>query len=262
MPTVSGRQQSTRRGRPSILGGRHHAPGSGRFGQGRDVGNPSIRQSCAPMRNHARSLNLLARGYLIPPDANCPLRQYSAGLRTAHTASVSSVLTDPIDRGPEHRVVRPARSSRRQPPTGVPTPNCRPSSRPGQVEDGRNLIHSPNVRTYAQTTRGHWMPAVSPLLIEGDESWFRRQPYSRVRKPHTVAVSGALTPHIVQEPCHRVDHPPRSHRRRVPTRTTLPNHLRSVDSSARSFASFRSARLHPWPLDSRSPEGWVMRGAW
>ena len=47
-----------------------------------------------------------------------------------------------------------------------------------------------------------------------------------------------------------------------PTRMTLPTHLRSVDSSARSFASFRSARRHPWPLDSRSPEDWVMRGAW
>ncbi len=137
-----------------------------------------------------------------------------------------------------------------------------PNERLSQVEDERNLIHSPNVRTCARTTRGHWMPAVSPLLIEGDENWFRRQPYSRVRKPHTAAVSAALTPHIVQEPCHRVDHPPRSHRRRVPTRTTLPTHLRSVDSSARSFASFRSVRLHPWPLDSRSPERWVMRGAW
>ena len=109
---------------------------------------------------------------------------------------------------------------------------------------------------------GHWMPAVSPLLIDGGENWFRRQPYSRVRKPHIAAISAALTPHIVQEPCHRVDHPPRSHRRRVPTRTTLPTHLRSVDSSARSFASFRSVRHRPTPLDSRNPERWVMRGAW
>ena len=108
----------------------------------------------------------------------------------------------------------------------------------------------------------HWMPAVSPLLVEGDENWFRRQPYSRVRKPHTAAVSSALTPHIVQESCHGVDHPPRSHRRRIPTRTTLPAHLRSANLSARSFASFRSARLHPWPLDSRSPEGWAILGAW
>ena len=136
------------------------------------------------------------------------------------------------------------------------------SRRLWQVEDGRNLIYSPHVRKCAQTTRGHWMPAVSPLLIEGDENWFRRQPYSRVRKPHTAAVSAALTPHIVQEPCSRVDDPPRSHRRRVPTRTTLPTHLRSVDSSARSFTSFQPVRLHPWPLDSRSAEGWVMRGAW
>jgi len=131
-----------------------------------------------------------------------------------------------------------------------------------QVEDGRNLIYSPHVRKCAQTARGHWMPAVSPHLIEGDENWFRRQPYSRVRKPHTAAVSAALTPHIVQEPCSRVDDPPRSHRRPVPTRTTLPTHLRSVDSSARSFTSFQPVRLHPWPLDSRSAEGWVMRGAW
>ena len=125
-----------------------------------------------------------------------------------------------------------------------------------------DFADSSHVRKCAQTTRGHSMPAVSPLLIEGDENWFRRQPYSRVRKPHTAAVSAALTPHIVQEPCSRVDDPPRSHRRRVPTRTTLPTHLRSVDSSARSFTSFQPVRFHPWPLDSRSAEGWVMRGAW
>ena len=59
---------------------------------------------------------------------------------------------------------------------------------------------------------------------------------------------------------HRVDHPPRSHRRRVPTGTTLPTHLRSVDLSAWRFASFRSAGVHPRPLDRRSPDGWVMRG--
>ena len=95
----------------------------------------------------------------------------------------------------------------------------------GQGGDGRILIHSPNVRTCAQTKRGHWMPAVSPLLVEGYEDWFR-QPYSRVRKPRTATVSAALTPHIAHEQCHRVDHPPRSHRRHVPTRTTLPIHLR------------------------------------
>ena len=138
---------------------------------------------------------------------------------------------------------------------------CRPDRCLSRGGDGRILIHSPNVRTCTQTKRGHWMPAVSPLLAEGDEDWFRRQPYSRVHKPRTAIVS-ALTPHIAHEPCHRVDHPPGSHWRRVPTRTTLPTHLRSVDSSAWSFASFRSARLHPWPLDSRIPEGWVMRGAW
>jgi len=138
---------------------------------------------------------------------------------------------------------------------------CRPNRCLSQGGDGRILILSPNVRTCTQTKRGHRMPAVSPLLVEGDEDWFRRQPYPRVRKPSRATVS-ALTPHIAHEPCHRVDHPPRSHRRRVPTRTMLPIHLRSVDSSAWIFASFRSARLHPWPQDSRIPEGWVMRGAW
>ena len=138
---------------------------------------------------------------------------------------------------------------------------CRPNRCLSQGGDGRILIHSPNVRTCTQTKRGHRMSAVSPLPVEGDEDWFRRQPYSRVRKPRTATVS-ALTPHIAHEPCHRVDHSPRSQRRRVPTCTTLSIHLRSVDLSAWSFASFRSARLHPWPLDARTPGGWVMRGAW
>ena len=113
----------------------------------------------------------------------------------------------------------------------------------------------------ADPARGHRMPAVSPLPIEGHENWFRRSPYSRVRKPCTAAFSAALTPHIVHEPWHRVDHPPRSYRCPVPTRTTRPTHLPCVDSSARNFASFRSARLHLSPLDSRSPESRVMRGA-
>ena len=89
-----------------------------------------MRHSCATMRNHARSLNPLARGYLICPDAIISLRQYRAGLRTPHTGSVSPVLTAPIARAPEHHVVRPARSSRRHPPTGDANPNYRSPLRP------------------------------------------------------------------------------------------------------------------------------------
>ena len=77
-----------------------------------------------------------------------------------------------------------------------------------QGGDARNLIRSPNVRTCAQTTREHWMPAVSALLREGDEKWFRRQPNSRIRKPRTAAVSAALTLHIVHDRFHRANHPP------------------------------------------------------
>ena len=39
--------------------------------------------------------------------------------------------------------------------------------------DGRYLCDSPNVRTCARTARGHWIPAVPPLLIEGDANCFR-----------------------------------------------------------------------------------------
>ena len=74
------------------------------------------------MRNHACSLNPLARGYLIPPEVNFPLRQRCAGVRTPHTGSVSSVLTAPVARPPQHLVVRPAQSSRRHPPIGVRDP--------------------------------------------------------------------------------------------------------------------------------------------
>ena len=84
--------------------------------------------------------------------------------------------------------------------TGHPAARLRPARHSGQGgAEGNSAIQS-NVRTSGQIPRGHWMPAVSPLLIEGVENWFRRQPDSRVRTPHTAAVSAALTPHIVQEP--------------------------------------------------------------
>ena len=74
------------------------------------------------MRNHARSLNPLARGYLsIPPDANFRMRQRRAPLRYSRTQSASAPLAATIDQEPEHRVVRPAGSPRRHTPTGRAT---------------------------------------------------------------------------------------------------------------------------------------------
>ncbi len=130
---------------------------------------------------------------------------------------------------------------------GHPAARRKPARHSCQGGDGRILIHSPNVRTCAQTKRGHWMPAVSPLFVEGYEDWFRRQPYSRVRKPRTATVSAALTPHIAHEQCHRVDHPPRSHRRHVPTRTTLPIHLRRTRARGASRRSGQPPRCADVP---------------
>ena len=126
---------------------------------------------------------------------------------------------------------------------------------------GRRRGEFGDLVTHANTcagTRGARIPSRAGAL------------YGRMRicSSDTAALGRA---HLIAEPfprrlrttsfrSHRVDHPPRSHRRRVPTCMTLPTHLRSVDLSAWSLTSFRRARVQPWLLDSRSPDGWVMRG--
>ena len=113
-------------------------------GQKGDVGNSAFRQSCAPMRNQARTLNPLAPRCFIWPDTNSLVRQYSAALRTAHTGSVSLVLTAPIARAAELRVVRSAQSPPRHSTTGVAAPNCRPPMDPrqGGVGGVSPILHS------------------------------------------------------------------------------------------------------------------------
>ena len=55
----------------------------GPLGQKRHVGKSSIRQSCAAMRHHARSLNTLARACFIRPEGNFFVRQCRALLRSS-----------------------------------------------------------------------------------------------------------------------------------------------------------------------------------
>ena len=64
-----------------------------RLWQKRDVGNLSIRHSCERTRSHARGLNPLARGHLISPGANFPLRQTCARVRGRNTPAASQPLT-------------------------------------------------------------------------------------------------------------------------------------------------------------------------
>ena len=63
----------------------------------------AIRHSCAHMRGHARSLNPLARGCLIRPDANCPRGHGCARVRASTTGTVPQALTATVVRAPEHR---------------------------------------------------------------------------------------------------------------------------------------------------------------
>ena len=56
------------------------------------------------MRRHARSVNPLARGCPISPDANCPWGHGCARVRASTTGTVPQALTATVVRAPVHRV--------------------------------------------------------------------------------------------------------------------------------------------------------------
>lgn len=145
---------------------------------------------------------------------------------------------------------------------------CRPNRCLSQGGGARILIHSPNVRACAQTRRGRWMPAVSPVLVEGDEIWLRRRPYSRVRKPRTATVSAAHTLHnATVSAIHRevigVAYPPARH-----SRPTYGPWTRGRGASRRSGQPHSTMAAgqsdprglgHAWRLASRGVERfWTM----
>ena len=74
-----------------VVAGCHSAMGC--LGQGGYVGNSAIGQTCQPTRSYARTLNPLARGFLILPDANFLVRQCCAPLRSSRTSRVPWALT-------------------------------------------------------------------------------------------------------------------------------------------------------------------------
>ena len=57
------------------------------------MGISGIGHAHVHMRDHARSLNPLAHEYLISPDANFPLRQFCAPLRSSRSGSATRSLT-------------------------------------------------------------------------------------------------------------------------------------------------------------------------
>ena len=71
------------------------------------------------MRDHARSLNPLARGCFICPDANCPLGHSCARVRASNTGTVPQAPTATVVRAPVHRV-RTSRTKSPAPCIGGP----------------------------------------------------------------------------------------------------------------------------------------------
>ena len=53
----------------------------------------AIRHACEQMRSHARSLNPLARGFLISSDGNFHLRHYCARMRLPNIGAATHSLT-------------------------------------------------------------------------------------------------------------------------------------------------------------------------
>ena len=139
------------------------------------------------MRDHARSLNPVARVFLIWPDANCPLGHGCAWVRTSNTRPATRLLTPLLDRTTEHhsrtsgtRSTAPCtgrlrergfrlaeigeyrRSHSRLHPLshcpGFASPSCpvpmrRVSSRPGRAAGGTRFPGSP--RDITQTGERH-----------------------------------------------------------------------------------------------------------
>ena len=95
------------------------------------------------LRSRARTLNPLARGYLVPPDANFLLRQRCAPMRSsrsgsvpwAHTVSMATVVPPAELRVGTSRTTSPA------PCTGRPRYRGFPLAEPGECPRCRGWLH-------------------------------------------------------------------------------------------------------------------------